>query len=145
MRVAGCPLCEGPGGTLVFQGRKFRVIRVDEAGFPGFYRLVWTDHVAEFSQLDAQDRQLCMDAVAQVELRIRAHLNPVKVNLAALGNMVPHLHWHIVARFDWDSHFPAPVWAGAVRPAPAESLDDVRRKLPALDADLAHRLAAAAC
>ena len=54
--VAGCPLCEGPGGTLVFQGRKFRVIRADEAGFPAFYRLVWTDHVAEFSQLDAQDQ-----------------------------------------------------------------------------------------
>ena len=40
-----------------------------------------------------------MDAVVLVEQCLRAHLQPAKVNLAALGNAVPHLHWHIVARF----------------------------------------------
>jgi diadenosine tetraphosphate (Ap4A) HIT family hydrolase len=132
MRAPGCVLCEGPGGDVVFDGPKFRVIRTDEGGFPAFYRLVWNDHVAEFSDLEPAERRFCIDAVAVVEQCLRAHLRPDKVNLAALGNAVPHLHWHIIARFRWDSHFPAPVWATAQRQAPAAELariSDLRRAL----------------
>ena len=46
---------------------------------------------------------------------LREQLSPTKINLAALGNMVAHLHWHVIARYDWDSHFPASVWAPALR------------------------------
>lgn len=127
-----CPLCAGVGGALVFQGEKFRVIRATEAGFPAFYRVVWTAHVAEFSDLDPSDRALCMAAVCAVELALREHLQPTKINLAALGNVVAHLHWHVIARFDWDSHFPASVWSAPQRPvdvaavaALAARLDDV--------------------
>ena len=134
-------MCDGPGGELVFEGARFRVIRADEGGFPAFYRLVWTDHVAEFSDLTPADRRLCMDAVVLVEQCLRAHLQPAKVNLAALGNAVPHLHWHIVARFGWDSHFPAPVWAAAQRQAPAPDVARVAALRPALEDDLAQRLA----
>jgi diadenosine tetraphosphate (Ap4A) HIT family hydrolase len=132
MRAPGCVLCEGPGGDVVFDGPVFRVIRTDEGGFPAFYRLVWNDHVAEFSDLEPAERRFCIDAVAVVEQCLRAHLRPDKVNLAALGNAVPHLHWHIIARFRWDSHFPAPVWATAQRQAPAAELariSDLRRAL----------------
>jgi len=139
---AGCPLCEGPGGRLVHQGTRWRVIHAQEAGFPAFYRVVWTDHVAEFSQLDADARQACMAAVAEVERALLRHLAPAKVNLAALGNMVPHLHWHVVARFDWDSRFPAPLWAPPVREPAAAALEAVTARLPVLEADLAPVLAA---
>ena len=108
--AAACPLCEGEGGRLVLRAGRLRVIHADEAGFPGFYRLVWNDHVAEFSDLPAADRAHCMEAVAVIEQSMREHLRPAKINLAALGNMVPHLHWHVVARFDWDSHFPQAIW-----------------------------------
>lgn len=141
MKLPGCPLCEGPGGLPVFEGPKFRVIRAVEAGFPAFYRLVWTDHVAEFSDLTAADRRLCMDAVVLVEKALRTHLHPAKVNLAALGNVVAHLHWHIVARFGWDSHFPAPVWALSRREAPPDQLAAIERLLPALEQELAATLA----
>ncbi len=57
-----------------------------------------------------------MEAVATVEQCLRDVLMPTKINLAALGNMVPHLHWHVIARFEWDSHFPAPVWSAPQRP-----------------------------
>ncbi len=115
LAVAGCPLCEADGGTLVWRGERLRVIRADEAGFPAFYRVVWHAHAAEFSDLSVEDRAHCMAAVCAVERALRAHLRPAKINLAALGNMVPHLHWHVIARFGWDSHFPAPVWAAALR------------------------------
>lgn len=140
MRQPGCPLCDGPGGDLVFQGAAFRVIRTDEGGFPAFYRVVWNEHVAELSDLAPSDRALCLEAVVCVEQALRAHLHPAKVNLAALGNMVPHLHWHVIARFDWDSHFPAPVWAAARRDAPAAPAARIAASRPLLEADMVRQL-----
>ncbi|EHL22614.1 histidine triad (HIT) protein [Acidovorax sp. NO-1] len=136
-----CPLCTDDGGALVWRGERLRVIRAQEAGFPAFYRVVWNAHVAEFSDLAAADRVHCMEAVALVEQGLRQHLSPAKVNIAALGNMVPHLHWHVIARFDWDSHFPAPVWATAQRPSPAAQEAAVQALLPALEAYLQSKLA----
>ena len=138
-----CSLCAEDGGALVWRGERLRVIRAQEAGFPAFYRVVWNAHVAEFSDLAGADRVHCMEAVTLVEQALRQHLSPTKVNIAALGNMVPHLHWHVIARFDWDSHFPAPVWAAAQRLSPAAQEGAVRDRLPALEADLRTHLQAA--
>lgn len=135
-----CPLCTEDGGTLIWRGKQLRVIRADEAGFPAFYRVVWNAHVAEFSDLTASQRAHCMDVVVQVEQALRQHLQPTKINLATLGNMVAHLHWHVIARFDWDSHFPAPVWATAQRTRAAQQEDALRERLPALEAQLRRAL-----
>ena len=141
MKDANCPLCTGLGGTLVFQGEKFRVIRADEAGFPAFYRVVWTTHVAEFSDLSVPDRALCMATVCEVEQVLRTDLQPTKINLAALGNAVAHLHWHVIARFDWDTHFPAPVWAGSARASDAAREAAVQQRQPLVEQDMLERLA----
>jgi diadenosine tetraphosphate (Ap4A) HIT family hydrolase len=117
MAAPVCPLCEADGGLLVFRNEDLRIIQAEEAGFPAFYRIVWNRHVAEFSDLLPAERAACMNAVVAVEQVLRTELQPDKVNLAALGNMVPHLHWHVIARFAWDSHFPAPVWAAPQRQA----------------------------
>jgi diadenosine tetraphosphate (Ap4A) HIT family hydrolase len=138
----GCPLCATPGGRLVWQSARWRLIHAEEAGFPAFYRLVWADHVQEFSQLPAADRHACTDALAAIEQVLLRRLAPTKVNLASLGNAVPHLHWHVIARFDWDSHFPAPVWAAAQREASPQRLAAVAAALPALEAELVAVLAA---
>jgi len=138
-KVPACPLCETDGGVPVWAGARFRVIRAEEPGFPAFYRVVWTDHVAEFSDLSTADRALCMEAVALVERVLRSELRPDKINLAALGNMVPHLHWHVVARFEDDSHFPAPLWAAPVRERDTAHEAALARRLPAVDAALAAR------
>ena len=140
---SACPLCDGPGGHLVFQGPKFRLIRADEAGFPAFYRLVWTAHVKEFSDLSAAERRECMEAVVLVEQVLRERLQPAKINLASFGNVVPHVHWHVIARFVWDSHFPAPVWDAALRSAPAAEVARVESLRPALEAEMGRRLSAA--
>ena len=123
--TAGCELCERVGGELVHRTRDWRVVRVADAEFPAFYRLIWNAHVAEFSDLDAPARRTCMDAVVAVERVLRERLRPTKINLASLGNQVAHLHWHVIARFDWDSRFPAPVWVAAqrvVEPPPTQRL-----------------------
>jgi diadenosine tetraphosphate (Ap4A) HIT family hydrolase len=139
-RVAGCPLCEGPGGTLIVQQQRWRLIRADEPGFPAFYRLVWTDHVTEFSDLGAPERAECMDAVVTVEQVLRRHLAPAKVNLASLGNAVPHLHWHVVARFPWDSHYPGSAWSAPLRPPDWQQIDQLVSLRPALEEELLGKL-----
>ena len=114
-RVVGCELCSHDGGILVFRGDKLRVIRAEDADHPAFYRVIWNDHVAEWTDLVPQDRSHIMQTVAKVETVLREQLQPAKVNLASLGNMVPHLHWHVIARFEWDARWPAPVWAPVQR------------------------------
>ena len=71
-------MCAEDGGALVWRGARLRVIRANEAGFPAFYRVVWNAHVAEFSDLSAEDRVHCMDAVTVVEQALRQHLAPTK-------------------------------------------------------------------
>ena len=134
---AACELCREPGGAPVADAARWRVVRVDDAAFPAFYRLVWNAHVAEFTDLGDADRAACIDAVARIERALRAALAPTKVNLASFGNVVAHLHWHVIARFAWDSHFPQPVWGAAQRAVeppptarlalPLDALDDAVR------------------
>jgi diadenosine tetraphosphate (Ap4A) HIT family hydrolase len=139
--VAGCPLCDEPGGRVVAQGARWRVIHAQEAGFPAFYRVVWTAHVAEFSDLPDDERAECMRVVVAVERALRDALAPAKMNVATLGNMVPHLHWHVIARFDWDSHFPSPVWAEARRARDMAREQDVQARLPAAESAMVAALA----
>jgi diadenosine tetraphosphate (Ap4A) HIT family hydrolase len=92
-----------------------RVVLADEDGFAGFARVIWQSHVAEMSDLSVRDQNDLMQTVFAVESIMRKTLSPDKVNLASLGNQVAHLHWHVIARYRDDTHFPAPVWASAVR------------------------------
>ena len=135
--VAGCSLCRSDGGTLIVRRPNWRLVRAVEKDFPAFYRVIWNDHVREFSELAAADRHECIDAVVQVEEVLRRHLQPTKINVASLGNVVAHLHWHVIARFDWDSHYPAPIWAQPQREPGAERLREVIRALGVIDKDLA--------
>jgi diadenosine tetraphosphate (Ap4A) HIT family hydrolase len=112
--AAGCDLCEADGGDLLYRHPKFRVVRVtgvDGEAFTGFCRVVWNEHVKEMTDLESEDRGLFMGAVYRVESALRLSLNPDKMNLASLGNMTPHLHWHVIPRFNADIAFPKPVWA----------------------------------
>jgi len=139
-----CELCREAGGVLVFQSARWRVIRVEDAAFPAFYRVVWRAHVAEWTDLSLADQAALMGVVGAVERVLRDALQPVKINLASLGNVVPHLHWHVIARFDWDSHFPAPVWGAPVREVAPAPVTRLRVGLEALDARVARAVAALA-
>ena len=130
-----CVLCREDGGTLIWRGAGLRVIRADEPGWPAFYRVVWDAHVTEWSDLTAAQRQWCMDAVVAVEQALRTQLRPTptKINIASLGNMVAHLHWHVIARHDWDSHFPGAIWAQAQRPRDPQGEARLAQCLPAVE------------
>lgn len=134
-----CELCE-PLGPAVYRDGKLSVVMVDAAAYPGFCRVVWNGHVKEMSDLPAADRALLNDAVYRVELALVEVMRPLKVNLASLGNMVPHLHWHVIPRFADDAQFPSPVWAPAVRATEEPVLAARRALLPQLAAEIVRRM-----
>jgi diadenosine tetraphosphate (Ap4A) HIT family hydrolase len=119
--TSGCVFCDGEGGVRLWRDEHCRVVLVDEP-FPGFCRVVWNAHVAEMTDLARADRAHLMDVVFAVEAALRARLAPAKINLASLGNLVPHLHWHVIPRYRDDSHFPQPVWGAAQRTGAARLL-----------------------
>lgn len=121
-----CELCTADGGELLYRDAKLRIVLVNDADYPGFCRVIWNAHVREMTDLPAVDRYYLLNTVLQVEALLREVLRPDKINLASLGNVVPHLHWHVIPRFADDRHFPAPVWAAPQREAAvAHTLPDL--------------------
>jgi diadenosine tetraphosphate (Ap4A) HIT family hydrolase len=110
-----CELCERDGGALIWRGEDCRVVGVDEPGYPGYCRVIWNTHVREMTDLTEPERARFMQVVFTVEASLREWLRPEKINLASLGNVTPHLHWHVIARFRDDPHFPDPIWGARMR------------------------------
>jgi len=129
MSENNCELCSSPGGEVLWSDAHCRVVRVaghEGAAFPGFCRVIWQSHVTEMSDLPEAEARHLMRIVTAVERTLRELLTPDKINLASLGNLVPHLHWHVIPRWHDDSHFPSPIWAapcrvGASRTAPSSA------------------------
>lgn len=133
-----CVFCREEGGTLLWQDDEMRVVLAEEVDYPGFCRVIWNTHVAEFSDLPAAGRERLMLVVYAMERALRTVMQPVKVNLASLGNQVPHVHWHVIPRFTNDAHFPLAVWAPRQR-AVSEALLASRRAQATLLGDAVRR------
>lgn len=118
-----CVLCREPGGRLLWSDSFCRVVLPDEPEYPGFTRVILGRHVAEMTDLVPAERERLMRVVFAAETAIRQLLQPHKVNLASLGNVVPHLHWHVIPRFRDDPTFPGAVWAPRARVAAARRCD----------------------
>ena len=99
------------------------MVLVDDPYYPGFCRVILNRHIAEMTDLNENERQRLMKIVFVVEATVREALRPEKVNLASLGNMTPHLHWHIIPRFADDRHFPNSIWGEVKREKPANPPD----------------------
>lgn len=128
-------LCRpSPDEQIVLLHEKWRVIVVDDFKYPGFCRVIWYEHVAEMTDLPMLDRLELMEVVLSVEKAIRDVMHPEKVNLASLGNMVPHLHWHIIPRFGDDAHFPESIWGVRQREPDVVALKKRQILLPELKA-----------
>ncbi|NEX64352.1 HIT family protein [Noviherbaspirillum galbum] len=139
MGKPACELCAHPGGELIYRDDNYRIVLVDDERYPGFCRVIWNGHVAEMTDLPSSARAILIAAVWQVEEAVREVMSPDKINVASLGNVVPHLHWHVIPRYENDAHFPNPIW-GEVRRTPV-SADLAKRRalLPRLREALQER------
>jgi diadenosine tetraphosphate (Ap4A) HIT family hydrolase len=103
---------------VLWQDDFCRVVLADEPDYPGFLRVILHAHVKEMTDLPAADQQALMRVAFAAEAALREVMAPDKVNLASLGNVVPHLHWHVIPRFSNDPHFPNAVWGERKREMP---------------------------
>ena len=131
-----CALCDTPGGVLLWQDDSCRVVRADEPDYAGFLRVILNAHVKEMTDLPVADQASLMRVVLAAEAALREVMAPDKVNLASLGNVVPHLHWHVIPRYADDPHFPNPVWGEKKRDTPHAATGDLDARL----ADALHSL-----
>jgi diadenosine tetraphosphate (Ap4A) HIT family hydrolase len=137
--MAECEFCASPGGPVVWQNELCRVVRVDEPDYPGFCRVILNRHARELTDLGPEEREGLMRVVYAVEAAIRETLGADKMNVASLGNMTPHVHWHVIPRFADDRHFPGPIWAAPRRESavPAERIARAEGVARAIRAKLA--------
>ena len=126
-----CPLCDTPGGTPLWQDAFCRVILADEPDYPGFLRVIVKDHIKEMTNLPTAGQAALMRVVFAAEAALREVMQPDKINLASLGNVVPHVHWHVIPRYENDPHFPNPVWGAKLRSTPRAAPSDMASHLTA--------------
>ena len=126
-----CELCDHAGGEILWQDSRCRIILVADPDYPGLCRVIWHAHIREMSDLPAVERHHMMTVVFAVEQALRQTLAPDKINLASLGNVVPHLHWHIIPRYRDDRHFPNPIWGAALRESRPRQAADLAQTLRA--------------
>lgn len=130
--MTNCALCKEElkpeDGLLIWRGDDCRVMLVNDPDLPGFCRVIWNRHVVEMTDLTYSEREHLMSLVFTVEEAVRHIMNPDKVNIAALGNMVPHLHWHVIPRYKDDAFFPGSAWSAKTQITSQETLQ-TRQKL----------------
>ena len=136
--MTNCVLCKDElkpeEGQLIWRGDDCRVILVNDPDLPGFCRVIWNHHVAEMTDLSYGEREHLMTLVFTVEEAVRHVMHPDKVNVAALGNMVPHIHWHVIPRFKDDAFFPGSAWSNKIQETPASILEARKQKAQQLSA-----------
>ncbi len=122
-----CELCNPADQKVLWHDGYCRIVLVDEPGYAGVCRVILDRHVCEMTDLIPQERTRLMDAVFATETALREVLAPDKINLASLGNAVPHLHWHVIPRYRDDRHFPDSIWAEPRHGAPGRAAPDSDR------------------
>ncbi|HRF73769.1 MAG TPA: HIT family protein [Accumulibacter sp.] len=126
--IDDCELCGSAGGEVVWENGICRVVMVADADYPGFCRVILHRHLREMTDLPHKERMQLMTVLFAVETAVRSLYQPDKINLASLGNMTPHVHWHLIPRWRDDRHFPQPVWARPQRVhVPRRSVVDGRQ------------------
>jgi diadenosine tetraphosphate (Ap4A) HIT family hydrolase len=138
-----CTLCEEVGGLLIWSNTVCRVVDANDPKYPGLTRVIWSAHVAEMTDLSPDQQQYFMRVVLTVENVMRHQLKPHKINLASLGNYVPHLHWHVIPRWPDDATFPDSIWGAEQRhdDMALARCDAINFILPAYQTILKQRLA----
>jgi diadenosine tetraphosphate (Ap4A) HIT family hydrolase len=79
--------------------------------FPGYCLLFTKEHVTELFHLDRVVRAELIENINQVAQALYTVFQPDKLNYELLGNMVPHMHWHLVPRYATEPLWPRPIWA----------------------------------
>ncbi len=100
-----------------------RLLLMNDQNFPWLIMVPRRADIQEIIDLPAEDRSLLMEEICLVSEHLRMFFKPDKINVASLGNMVPQLHIHVIARYRNDPAWPNPVWG-----TPTMPYDEMTRK-----------------
>lgn len=116
VEIARLPLC--------------RVLLMNDRRFPWVILVPEREGAREIHELLPEDRALLIEEIARAGETLQRLFEPDKLNVGALGNIVPQLHIHVVARTAGDAAWPGPVWgSGASVPYGEDELEAVRERL----------------
>lgn len=101
--------------TAVYENELIR-IEVETHEVP-WLKIFTREKKKEFSQCMVKTRKEVFRVLHEIELEMLDYYKPDKINIASFGNVLPQVHWHIMARFEHDSYFPEPVWGRKQRDA----------------------------
>ncbi|MBM3618151.1 MAG: HIT domain-containing protein [Alphaproteobacteria bacterium] len=117
-QVAQLPLCD--------------VLLMDDKRFPWLILVPREENIREITDLDQPNRLLLMEEIAEASGLLQHLTRAHKMNVAALGNMVPQLHIHVIARFEEDAAWPNPVWGSGREQYTAEEAERALAQLRSL-------------
>ncbi len=116
VEVARLPLC--------------RVLLMKDRRFPWLILVPERKDTREIHELPPEDRSRLIEEIALAGQALVRLFSPAKLNVGALGNIVPQLHIHVVARFENDPAWPGPVWgSGPAVPYTTEELTEIHYRL----------------
>lgn len=114
MTTNHCPMCSRWELDVDLQicelEQSYLILNRDQF-FPGYCLLFTKQHQTELFHLDQQARQGLMEEISLVAQALADCFQPDKLNYELLGNMVPHIHWHLVPRFSSEPLWPRPIWS----------------------------------
>jgi len=122
--IKNCALCAESPHRILWQDDFCRVVLLEDADYPAYCRVELIAHIKEMTDLPPTERARMMKVAFVVESAIRELFFPDKINLASLGNKTPHIHWHVIPRFEHDKHFPNSHWGEALRAGNTASLKE---------------------
>ena len=114
---------------MIYQDKQI-FIEVEKSEIP-WLKIFPVKKYKELSDCDEKTRKRLLDTMLLIETKMIEYYQPKKVNIAMFGNYLPHLHIHVMARFEDDSYFPEPMWGTKQREANLNlpSLDGFIKKL----------------
>ena len=109
-------------------------IEIENSEIP-WLKIFTNKNIKEFSQCDNKTKQEIWKYLDIIEKEMLEYFKPTKINIASFGNYVPHVHFHITARFETDSYFPEPMWGKKQRegkldlPSFDKFYEDIKKRL----------------
>ncbi len=94
--------------SVIYENRNIR-IETEESEIP-WLKIFTQMPYKEMSEVPTEIKMEIYTLLDLIEKEMLAYYQPKKINIASFGNYMPHVHWHIMARFEEDTYFPEPMW-----------------------------------
>jgi diadenosine tetraphosphate (Ap4A) HIT family hydrolase len=107
--------------SVIYENSNIK-IEIEESEIP-WLKIFTQMPYKEMSEVPTEIKMEIYTLLDLIEKEMLAYYQPKKINIASFGNYMPHVHWHIMARFEEDSYFPEPMWGTRQRESTLELPD----------------------